>query len=124
MDAESADAPRRGDTDLCHDGGRPYVPHAGQGLEEIQDLEAAHGVVAVGILDHFRHRKLTGLQPGLDVGPNRARCRRLLPRPCSFDIRQWLQTHWCSLRLTAPDGAAAARRIDGVDGSGPEPNLP
>src|ERR687893_721632 len=82
-----------GDPDLFHDRPSLHLTDTWQRLQQRDDLELAHDVVFLPLLDHVLERALGVLQPVLDLGAHTTRLRSLL-ESCSTLFRgEWRKGH-------------------------------
>src|SRR5918998_144377 len=82
-----------GDPDLFHDRPGLHLTDTWQRLQQRDDLELAHDVVFLPLLDHVLERALGVLQPVLDLGAHTTRLRSLL-ESCSTLFRgEWRKGH-------------------------------
>src|SRR6478609_2137287 len=94
---EAADTTCLGDPDLLHDRASLHLTHAGQRLEQRDDLELADHVVRLPALDDLLQRTLRVLQPVLHLGADPAGLGSLLERRRALFWGQGWKCHSCHL---------------------------
>src|SRR5690606_13781339 len=91
--AEAADTTCLGDPDLLHDRPSLHLTHAGQRLQQRDDLELADHVVRLAALDDLLQGALGVLEPVLHLGADPPGLRGLLERRCTLFWGQGWKCH-------------------------------
>src|SRR5690606_27025647 len=82
-----------GDPDLFHDRPSLHLTDSGERLQQRDDLELAHDVVRLALLDHLPQRPLGVLQTVLDLRPDASCLGRLLEGRRTLFRGEWRKGH-------------------------------